>query len=176
MNTLIFQITFKQWDKGQASAQDKKLRDAVNCQHVIHAEPEFIILDMPCIIDQHILHNTRLQAVTRQSQQPRKLDKALLADGRIKLDRYILSKNPQTSTIHIGYQANKEPLEDIGELDMSKPSDWIQASYTWRYSVEENNQIFWLYEEVTINFACINPSDKHYFLNTPANKIFNAEA
>ena len=147
MSTLIFQIHIKQWDKSQRSPQQQAEREAMGSRFIIQGEPEFYILNKPCIIDLH--HQTK----------SRPLKKAMLVDGSVKLERFIISE--QDGHTVLKYQPENQPSHILGNLN----DGWIQAKYQWRYAVEQGDKIFWQYEELTLNAACTSEHDAHYFLN-----------
>ena len=156
MSTLIFQIHIKQWDKSQRTSQHEAQRAAMANRFAIKASAEFFILNQRCIIDCHGNSNNR------------PLKKAMLSDGSVKLNRFIISK--QDGQAILKYQGeHTEPLV-IGNLNKG----WLQATYQWRYALEEANEIYWQYEEVTLNAVCAEEYDADYFLNTPPQREFCA--
>lgn len=157
MSTLIFQIHIKQWDKSQRSSQHVAQRAAMADRFAIEASPEFFILNQRCIIDGHGLSKNR------------PLKKAMLSDGSVKLERFIISE--QDGQLILKYQGEQtEPLT-IGNLN----DGWFQAKYQWRYALEEANEIYWQYEEVILNAVCAKEYDADYFLNTPSQQVFCAD-
>ncbi len=156
MSTLIFQIHIKRWDKSQRSPDDVAKRQALPVCSTIKAKAEFFILDKKCIIDMH------------STDDHRELTKSLLKDGSVKLERFII--NEQDGKRSLGYQEDNQEIIEIGDLNQG----WIQAKYNWRYSVEQDNEIFWLYEEITLNAACVEEFGGDYFLKSEPAILFNA--
>jgi len=163
MSTLVFQVVIKQWDKSLRSDADAAARDSVANTYLIQSKPEFLIFDHPCIIDQHSIDFATDQ-LDKNTNRP--LKKLKLADGSIQLERFIVSKSPDNSLLlNINYQQdNEEEIIEIGTL--TADSDWLQTKYTWRYPVEKNNQIFWQYEELTLNVALMSKLENNCFLNS----------
>lgn len=163
MNTLVFQISIKQWDKGQRSEADIAKRAALPDRHSIATQPAYFVLDRPCIIDQHgddIPTNVFPQG---------RVKKSLLPDGSITIDRFHISQTE--GGLSLSYQGEKQDAVTIGLLD----SGWIQARYSWRYKVKEGGMNYWLYEEFTLNAACIDDADPDYFLLSAPQKVFEDE-
>lgn len=175
MSTLIFQITLKQWDKSQRSEQHTVERKAYPTEHTILGNASFMVLDMPCILDQHAIDFTESDSVITGADAGRSIEKSLLKDGSIKIDRFKLFKDQDNEhTLHIQYMGPDNQVTSVGSLDTLQAGDWCQASYQWRYRVEANNQIFWQYEHVTINMACLDSVNPTHFVNRPASIIFVA--
>ncbi len=156
MSTLIFQIHIKCWDKSQRSTEDVAQRQALPVCSTIDSKPEFFILDKKCVIDIHSTGNHR------------ELKKAMMKDGSVKLERFIIHE--QDGKTVLGYQEDNKEIVKIGDLN----EGWIQAKYNWRYSVEQDNEIFWLYEEVTLNAACVDNFGNDYFLENNPKLSFDA--
>ena len=171
MNTLVFQVVIKQWDKSQRSPEHAAARAITPERFHLINSPEFLILENQCLIDQHTLdfidsepnETSHIQA----TNGGRTLKKAMLADGAVKLDRLIIKKDEQAG-FQLSYQAEKELPVNIGRLE----NGWLQAKYQWRHRVEKNNQIFWLYEEVTLNAAWVEHMKLDIFLSNPPAMIF----
>lgn len=172
MQTLILQIAIKQWDKSQRSPEHIASRAAAPDCFIVVNKPEFLILDKQCLIDQHTIDFIHSPAVINQCG--RALKKAMLADGSVKLDRFIIAKNSKSNELTLSYQKDKEAPLEIGSL----PNCGVKAQYHWRHRVEKDNQIFWLYEEVTLNAVLIDDFDKNthtnVFLDSQAQTIFIA--
>jgi len=156
MSTLIFQINIKQWDKSQRCGQHLAERAAMTTQFAIKSIPEFFILDKPCIIDCHGLNKDR------------PLKKAMLSNGSVKLERFIISQREDQYILQ--YQAEQQEPLTIGNLN----EGWIQAQYQWRYAIETNDEIYWQYEDLTLNAVCVEEYDENYFLNTTVHQEFCA--
>jgi hypothetical protein len=175
LNTLIFQITLKQWDKSQRSDQHIADRQALATEHSILGKAEFIVLGMPCIMDQRAIHLIESDTVITGNAAGIKIDKFLLTDGSIKIDRFTLFKdedNPQT--LHIQYTGENNQIRSIGSLDTLQSDSWCKASYQWRYRLESNSHIFWQYEQLTIHMACLDTIDPEHFINHSPSILFVA--
>jgi hypothetical protein len=176
MQTLILQIAIKQWDKSQRSPEHIAFRAALpDCFKVMN-KPEFLILGTQCLIDQHTIDCIASEHSTNPNvtSHGRELKKAMLANGSVKLDRFIISKDSNSNEMTLTYQAEKAAPLLIGSLS----NDCIKVQYQWRHRVEKDNQIFWLYEEVTLNAALIDNFDKNthenVFLGSQAQTVFIA--
>jgi hypothetical protein len=172
MSTLVFQVCVKQWDKSLRTDADVTARKAVADRYIIQANPEFLIFDCPCIIDQH---STNLALLESQNENDkhlnRPLKKIMLADGSIQLERFIIAKVAHSSLLlNISYQAENQEILKVGGL--TTESGWIQARYSWRYRVEKNDEIFWQYEEIILNMALLDQVDKDAFINLEPAVIF----
>ncbi|CAH0991244.1 hypothetical protein SIN8267_01346 [Sinobacterium norvegicum] len=156
MATLIFQLHILQWHKGQRSAAEQAARAATPTRYAIDQQPQYFVLDSACVIDQH-------GDDTANSIYPNgRIHTAMLKDGSIRLDRFIIRPEQQGPTLY--YSDNKHKPIAIGTLN----NGWLEAVYHHRYAVEQDNEIFWLYEQVTLNAACVEDYHRDYFLkNTP---------
>jgi hypothetical protein len=168
MATLVFQVFIKQWDKGQRSDIDVAARNKLACGYQVLAEPEFLIFGHPCIIDQHSI-NFACEQSDKNINRP--LKKSILADGAIKLERFIISESVANQSLILKYQADKQEVVKVADLNLDK--GWIQVKYNWRYRVETEDQIFWQYEELVLNAALMSRLDSQYFLTTDANAVYN---
>jgi hypothetical protein len=173
MNTLVFQIVLKQWDKSQRhDAFQTAIADAADA-FPIQSKPEFMLFDTPCMLDQQALDFTiaPLDVTTAEhingKGAGRTIKQALLADGSAKLDRFIISR--AGDVFHLSYEDEEGIISDIGNLD----NGWIQAKYQWRYRIEKNHEIFWQYEEVTLNTALVQQVAVDIFLSHPPAMIFS---
>ncbi len=160
MDTLIFQVHTQQWDKSQRSADHVAKRAAIPRSYPVVTKAKYSILKRDCIIDQH------------GTDSARKLATALLADGSVTLERFVIKQKDQQ--LILSYEDENKQSTMIGDLN----NGWIQARYQWRKRVEQDGLIFWLYEELTLNAACIevlDPKDiEDCFLACPALFTFNA--
>jgi hypothetical protein len=161
MSTLVFQVVIKQWDKSQRSDADVASRDSVANAYPIQAKPEFLIFDHPCIIDQHSI-NFATEQSNRLNNRP--LKKALLADGIIELERFIISKPANNQSLLLEYRNKDKEIIKVANSSLDK--GWIQAKYNWRYRVEKLDEIFWQYEELTLNMALVTKLEEEYFIRT----------
>ncbi|MCJ8313325.1 MAG: hypothetical protein HRU38_05280 [Saccharospirillaceae bacterium] len=160
MSTLIFQIQLKQWDKSERTPVHISARAALPNKFNILSKPEFLILECECIIDHH---------GESDAEKNRKLKTALMKDGSVLLERFLIKK--EAGLVSLSYQNEQGHIESIGDLN----SGWIQISYTWRKRVNENKQIFWLYEELTLNAAFVESVENDYFLTNKPQKIINID-
>ncbi len=161
MTTFIFQIHIKQWDKSQREPHHVAARAAIPNCYTIEAKPEYCILNKPCIIDRHA---DGLSA-TKHIQRP--LKTAMNANGSVSLDRFNIHEHQ--GKMLLMYTDEKKDVITIGDLY----DGWIQAIYQCRFPVEVKGQIYWVYEEFTLNAACIQTFNADYFLTNPAQFIFN---
>ena len=173
MNTLVFQIVLKQWDKSQRhEAFQAAISSAANA-YPIQSKPEFMLFETPCVLNQQALDFTiaPLDATTAEhisgKGAGRTIKQALLTDGSAKLDRFIISRADQV--FHLSYEDEEGMISDIGNLD----NGWIQAKYQWRYRIEKNHEIFWQYEEVILNTALVQQVAVDIFLSHPPAMIFS---
>jgi hypothetical protein len=165
MSTLIFQIHIKKWEKNQRSNDDVAARAALPDRYPIEAAPEFFVLNRPCIIDQYNDGN----AINTDANISRPLKTALMKDGSITLERFSVTQ--KENRLILGYDANDAESIDVGSLNET----WIQACFTWRYAVEQDGHMYWLYEEITLNAACVETYDRDYFLTGEPALIFNGD-
>ncbi|MEH6448090.1 MAG: hypothetical protein V7765_05430 [Oleispira sp.] len=169
MSLLIFQITIKQWDKGQNSTTHQNARNALPSVFPITAKPTLSIFNCECILDQHgddivtnVFSHGRIRA-------------AVSSPDRVKFDRFEIVNSPTGLVLEYsdkgqGLGNGESPnIQVLGPLN----EQWIQARYNWRYSVLESNQIYWMYEEVTLNAMCVEAFDSHAFLKTEPRIVFN---
>ena len=182
MSTLVFQVTIKQWDKSQRSPEHEAARAATPEQFPIDATAQFLVFDTPCIIDQHTFTSSQSNdqvsltstqsnsLVLTQTNDQRPLKKSMLADGAIKLERVIIAKQ-EDGDLAVSYQEDNSDPIFIGHLYTDQSHHWIKVKYQWRYRLENDTEIFWQYEEVTVNIALAENMDKQYFLNNAASTI-----
>lgn len=176
MHTLIFQIVLKQWDKSQRNPEYQNAIAQTDNEFHVKAQPQFVLFDLPCVFDQHALDFTAhpLEATTAEhiigKQAGRPIKQSLLKDGSAKLDRFIISHNHQHMLL--AYEDESGVVRDIGNLN-NLANGWIQAKYQWRYRIEKNDEIFWQYEEVTLNAALVVTDSSKVFLDNPPAISFN---
>ncbi len=161
MSTLIFQIHIKQWEKSQRSGEDVAARAALPDRFAIKAAPAFFVLNRPCVIDQYSDGN----AVGTDTSRP--LKTALTKDGAITLERFRVSQ--KENRLMLAYDAGDAAPIDVGCLNDA----WIQAHFNWRYAVERDGQMYWLYEEVSLNAVCVQTYDSDYFLTREPTLMFS---
>ena len=118
----------------------------------------FFILNEPCLIDQH-------GAV-------RPLKKAMLADGAVKLERFLI--NERDGQFTLSYQSDPQDANSIIEIGCLNDA-WICAKYEWRSPVEKEGEFFWQYEEITLNAIYANDYETHLFLVNSPSLVFKAE-
>jgi len=163
MSTLIFQIHIKQWEKSQRSPADVAVRAAMNNRFTITAKPEFFILNKPAIID-------RCEgALDGHQGSDRPLKTAIMKDGSVRLERFIVSE--RDGQVILSYAQENQELAEVGCLN----ERWIQAKYQWRYRVENDEHIYWQYEEVTLNAVCVEKVEADYFLANAATIEFSSD-
>jgi hypothetical protein len=153
MATLIFQVHLLQWHKGQRSAADESARAAASSRFAIAQQPQYLVLNTPCLIDQHG------DDIATNIYPNGRINTALLKDGSIRLDRFIIAKEGDRKTIR--YASRGQLPTVIGTLN----NGWVEARYQHRYAVEKDDEIFWLYEQLTLNAACVDDYDSDYFLS-----------
>lgn len=174
MHTLIFQLVLKQWDKSQRGDAFQTAIANAQSAFPIQSTPEFMLFDTPCILDQHALDFTKapLDSTTAEQISGKRAGRAvkhmLHANGSAQLDRFITSKAEQT--LQLSYKNEANILTLMGDLT----NGWLQAKYEWRYRIEKNNEIFWQYEEVTLNAALVKNITADIFLSHPPAIVFNA--
>ena len=169
MGTLVFQIHLKQWDKSLRSPQDIALRDSYNPNKPIQSAPQFALFDCPTILDQYTTNYLENGKTINGSNVGREIKKAMFKNGAVKLDRFILSK--ENDRLLVSYQEKAEPPRFIGDLSKG----WIQASYEWRYPVEDGNQIYWVYEQVILNTVYMETLDPEVFVTEKPTLVFHAK-
>lgn len=176
MSTLLFQLVLKQWDKSHRRPEHQAAITSTPNIYPIASQPEFILFNTQCVLDQHVLDFTAepLESITAErlskKNAGRIINKTLLADGSAKLDRFIISNTNQK--FHFSYEDEEGEVSHIANLDKEPNSNWIQAKYQWRYRIEKNNEIFWQYEEVTLNAAWVEHMKLDIFLTNPPAMIF----
>jgi hypothetical protein len=174
MPTLIFQLVLKQWDKSQRSPEFRSAIANTQAIYPMHAQPQFMLFDNQCVLDQHALDFTSapLEQASAQllseANAGRTITKSLLPDGRAMLDRFILAKSNRF--FQLAYEDEEGLTTEIGPLK----DGWLQAKYEWRYRIEKNNEIFWQYEEVTLNAALMTRMNSDVFLQQPPAIRFDA--
>jgi len=163
MSTLIFQIHIKQWEKSQRSPADVAARAAMSDRFTITAKPEFFILNKSAIID-------RCQGdVSGHQGSDRPLKTAIMKDGSVRLERFMVSE--RGGKVILSYAQENQDLAEVGCLN----EGWIQAKYQWRYRVENDEHIYWQYEEVTLNAVCVEKVETDYFLETAPQLLFSSD-
>jgi len=163
MSTLIFQIHIKQWEKSQRSPADVAARAAMSDRFSITAKPEFFILNKPAVID-------RCEGALANNQvSDRPLKTAILKDGSVKLERFVVSE--RDGQVILSYAQENQALAEVGCLN----EGWVQAKYQWRYRVENDEHIYWQYEEVTLNAVCVEKVEADYFLTTAPQLLFSSD-
>jgi hypothetical protein len=162
MSTLIFQVLIKQWNKGQDTSMDVAARAAMPDRYSIASKPEYFILDKACIVDQHG------DDLATNVYPDGRLKTALMPDGSVKIDRFLISKNDDVDVL--AYSVKNQKPVIIADLNQG----WIQSRYSWRYAVEQGDQFYWLYEEFTLNAVCLQKFETDYFLRSSPRLNFDA--
>jgi hypothetical protein len=160
MSTLIFQFLIKQWNKGQRTVTDVAARAAMPDRYPIANKPEYFILNKPCIVDQHG------DDLATNVYPDGRLKTAHIPDGSVKIDRFLISTNNEIDVL--AYSAKNQKPVIIADLNQG----WVQARYSWRYAVEQDDQFLWLYEELTLNAVCVQQYEADYFLRSSPRLIF----
>ena len=152
MSLFIFQILIKQWDKSQRSLSDVAARAARPNRYSIATEPAHYVLNKACIIDQH--GDDMPTSIFKDGR----IKTAVLADGSIRFDRFLICVKAEGDMLE--YLPKDGSPRLVGPLNQG----WIQCQYHWRYGVEEGDQYYWMYEEVTLNAVCADEFDADLFL------------
>lgn len=162
MSLLVFQIVIKQWDRSQCTPEHVAVREQIPVCYSISAKPAYYVLEMPCIVDQHgddvptsVFKNGRIKY-------------GIMPDQRIRFDRFQVSNGEKGDAkgdekgLSLEYLTKDKQYQFMGRLN----EGWIQCQYNWRYSVEESGQRYWMYEEVTLNAACMDELDADLFVKS----------
>ena len=159
----------------QRSEQDIAHRESLKNVHTINSQPEFMILDSQCIIDQYAF-NGPTHIADHKPHAGRTLKKSVINKNTVQLDRFQIQKTEQELTFFY-LEKDQEPKE-IGTLKIKTEDSqsWLQAQYQWRYAIEEDNQFFWVYEKVCLNVAFMHQLDKSIFINQSPSIVFKAQA
>lgn len=157
MSLIVFQIVVKQWDKSQRSEADALTRNQIPDRYDIHFPPALLACNNRVLIDPH-----------GDDRQKKRLRCPEWIDDTLIFDRFVLS----TTDWVLKYLETKRPTVDIGVLTES----WIQCRYSWRYRVFEGGQFYWLYEEVTLNAACLPELDAQIFLRSEPRIVYHDAA
>lgn len=155
MNKLILQVIIRQWDKSQRSEQDAQARNALPNRYPVKIPPAKSLFENRVIIDQHgdDLMGNRLQYQ--------------LVDNQLLIDRFRFDLNSQTIEFKDQLKAGTTPIK------LSKIANgWQQFHYQWRYRVEHNKQIFWLYESVILNATYSEGFDEALFVKSSPGQQF----
>jgi len=147
MSMLVLQVIIKQWDKSQRTVEHEKLRANIPDKYALTFPPAVYAFDQHCVIDQH-----------GDDIQGDRVKYFKDAEGKIKIDRFQIDGDNIIE--YVGSQSEQRPLQ-IGSVS----NQWIQCKYNCRYSIFESDQIYWLYEEVTVNAICIDELNENIFLN-----------
>ncbi|NOQ65483.1 MAG: hypothetical protein GQ582_13310 [Methyloprofundus sp.] len=153
MSILVVQITIKQWDKSQRTAEHIQQRAAIAKLYPINVPPAVYIFNKQCLIDPH--GDDLLGNRVRYSQDD---------NGKITFDRFQVCLKSKV----LDYIGSDKTCRSIGSLD----NQWIQCQYDWRYSVYEGGFYYWLYEEVCINVISVNELDENVFLKASPALVF----
>ncbi len=155
MNKLILQFIIRQWDKSQRSEQAIQARSALPDRYPVKIPPAESLFEERVIIDQHgdDLLGNRLQY--------QRVDNTLL------MDRFRFDLNAQTVEFKARLITAARPTQ-LAKIDKG----WQQFHYQWRYRVEHNEQIFWLYESVILNAAYSARFADDLFVKKPPDQQF----
>ena len=148
MKQLILQVIIRQWDKSQMTGHAIQAREALPNRYPIKLPPAKSLFDDRVIIDQQgdDLLGNRLQYQ--------------FVDNHLLIDRFRFDLTAKTVEFKSKLSADTQPVQ-LAKID----SDWQQFHYQWRYRMEYNKQIFWLYESVILNVAYSNNFDENIFVN-----------
>lgn len=157
MHKLILQFIIRQWDKSQRSAQAMQARNVLPDRYLLKIPPAKSQFEDRVIIDQH---GDDLLANRLQYQ---------LLDNDLLIDRFRFNLTARTVEFKTKLTAEAAPVP------LTKMADgWQRFQYQWRYRVTYNQQIFWLYESVTLNAAYSESFDQERFVKTlPAQQFDN---
>ena len=161
MSLFIFQVTIKQWDKGQNTAAHQTARAAIPSVYVVKKKPTFKVFDQPCILEQHG------DDIPSNIYSEGRIETSVLSDDRVMFDRFQIINTG--NGFELEYLVKENEKQSLGQLH----NHWIQAHYQWRYSVIEAKQLYWMYEEVTLNAVYLQEFDAEYFLKTEPNVVFD---
>ena len=78
MKTLIFQVVLKQWDKSQRTDEHSALRAAIEDRYAIPTDPQFMVLEAQCIVDQHAVNFSGDAKLSSGNHAGRTLKKSML--------------------------------------------------------------------------------------------------
>ena len=161
MSLLIFQITIKQWDKGQNTPSHQSARAAIPSVYSITTKPAFKVFNRPCILEQHG------DDIPTNIFSDGRIKTSILSNDRVMFDRFQIVNDSNGFVLE--YLVKGIKAQTLGQLDQG----WIQSRYNWRYSVIEAKQLYWMYEEVTLNAVCLEEFNADYFLKTEPSIVFN---
>jgi len=168
MPTLLLQISLKQWDKSQRGEADCTLRDNLSTRHTLQSQPEFMILETPCLLDQNAINLAYSNPTWSHGKQAGRLIKmGLQQDGSGILDRFLIHRSSDNRLLLSFFETPQNTIQ-VGEIS----DKWIEAKYEWRYRTEVNNEIFWQYEEVTLNVALAGHYAEDFFLTNQPFQTF----
>lgn len=135
-------------------------RAALPDRYTIVAKPIDKVSDVACIIDQHG------DDLPNNVFKDGRIKYAKLADDQLSFDRFQVSYNANRDVLEY-FVKDKRPVA-IGSFDQG----WMQCRYNWRYGVEESDQFYWMYEELTLNAVYMDDFDADYFLTSEPDIIF----
>ena len=130
MSLFIFQITIKQWDKGQNTPVHQTARAAIPNVYAVNTKPAFRVFNHPCILEQHG------DDIPTNIYSDGRIKTSVLSDDRVMFDRFQIINGDNGFELEYLIQGNKS--KSLGQLN----NHWIQARYQWRYSVIETKQLF----------------------------------
>lgn len=161
MSILIFQITIKQWDKGQNTPSHQSARNEIPCVYTITSKPTFKIFNKACIVEQHG------DDIPTNVFGDGRIKTSVLSNDRMMFDRFQIVNGLDGFVLE--YLVKGRNTQILGQLNQK----WIQSRYNCRYSVIQAKQLYWMYEEVTLNAVYMQEFDDDYFLKTEPSTIFN---
>jgi hypothetical protein len=161
MSVFIFQFIIKQWDKGQNTPPHQTARAAIPSAYAVNTKPAFEVFNQPCILEQHG------DDIPTNIYSDGRIRTTVLSEDRVMFDRFQLINTG--NGLELEYLKEGSKNQSLGQLN----NHWIKAQYQWRYRVIENKQLYWMYENVTLNAACLQKFDAECFLKTEPSIVFN---
>lgn len=160
MGLFIFQFTIKQWDKGQNTVTHQTARANIPSVYVVNTKPAFNVFNHACILEQHG------DDIPTNVYGDGRIKTSVLSDQRVIFDRFQIVNTAHGFELKYLNKENKK--QSLGQIN----NHWIQAQYQWRYRVIESKQLYWMYEEVTLNAVCLQEFDAEYFLKIEPSVVF----
>lgn len=156
MQKLIFQIILRQWDKSQLSEQDSQARLQLPDRYPVESSAAKLSKGH-IIFDQH---GDDITGNRFRSQH--------VADEVFLVDRFRIDLKARSVEFKSRLSADELPI-----LLATINGDWIQCRYQWRYRVEHEDQIFWLYENVIVNIGFAADLEPNIFMSEPPKQCFD---
>lgn len=156
MKKLIIQIILRQWDKSQLSAAHQQARQALPDRYPVSASAR-PLAGGEVILDQQgdDLTGNRIRF-------------QLTSDQAFLVDRFRIDLKARTVEFKSRLTTDELPV-----LLTTVNDGWIQCRYQWRYRVEHDEQIFWLYEEIIVNMGFATDLEPNIFMSQPPEHSFD---